>query len=125
MFHADALPTQFRFAENDEALPGQDHLLDVMQIEPATDERLAESVGAALFEGDFEDFFPATETFDLSFRYFAAKTNRLFAFLARKPGELGAIFVPPRIMPEQIIDRLDLEPAQRRQAGARNPLDFA
>src|ERR1700693_2319146 len=44
MIHANALPAQSRFAENDELLSGLDHFLDVMQIEPATDERLAQGV---------------------------------------------------------------------------------
>ena len=38
--HADALTASPRLAENNQALTSQDHLLDVMQIEPATDEWL-------------------------------------------------------------------------------------
>ena len=44
MIHANTVPTQSRLAENDKLLAGGDHFLDVMQIEPATDERLAQRV---------------------------------------------------------------------------------
>jgi hypothetical protein len=44
MIHANPLPAQSRLAENDELLAGSDHFLDVMQIEPATDQRLTERV---------------------------------------------------------------------------------
>ena len=57
MFHAKALTAQTRLAENDQTLAGQDHFLDVMQIEPAQHERLAEGVRVAFLQGDFEDFF--------------------------------------------------------------------
>src|SRR6187399_2384712 len=38
MFHADALTAKTRLPENDESLTGRDHLLDVVQIEPAEHE---------------------------------------------------------------------------------------
>ena len=39
--HADPLATQTRFAKHDDALPGRNHFLHVMQVEPATHQRLA------------------------------------------------------------------------------------
>src|SRR5260370_15595681 len=44
MIHANTRPAQSRLAKNDELLAGGDHFLDIMQIEPATDERLAQRV---------------------------------------------------------------------------------
>ena len=36
VIHADSLSTQTRFAKYDNTLPGRDHLLHIMQVEPAT-----------------------------------------------------------------------------------------
>ena len=45
MIEANALAPQTGLAEDDQLLSGRDHLLHVMQIEPATDQRLAQGVG--------------------------------------------------------------------------------
>ena len=41
-----------------------------------------------------------------------------------KMGKLMSIFVTPRIMRQQIIHRLDSEPAQCEKFWARNPIEF-
>ena len=62
MIHANPLPAQSRLAENDELLAGSDHFLDVMQIEPATDQRLTERVCVQFLQCRLENLFPTTET---------------------------------------------------------------
>src|SRR5262249_15784097 len=44
MIHADAVAAKLRLSENDELLAGRYHFLDVVQIEPATNQRLAQGV---------------------------------------------------------------------------------
>src|SRR5260370_26295655 len=44
MIHANPLPAQSRLPENDEVRAGSDHVLDVMQLQPATEQRLTERV---------------------------------------------------------------------------------
>ena len=44
MLHADALAAQPRLSEDDQTLAGRDHLLHVMEIEPAKHQRLAERI---------------------------------------------------------------------------------
>ncbi len=68
MLHADALTAQTRLAEDDQPLPGRDHFLDVMQIKPAQDERLAERIRVAFLKSRLEDFFEATEASQRSLR---------------------------------------------------------
>ena len=45
--------------EDDKPLSGRDYFLDVMQIEPATDERLTERVRAAFFQHCFKNLATA------------------------------------------------------------------
>ena len=96
MLHAEPLTAQLRLPENDQPLAAHDHFLHVVDVEPAEHERLTERVRLALLERDLEDFFPATETFDLRFSDLAAKTERLLALLAREADELAPILVPAR-----------------------------
>jgi hypothetical protein len=44
MIHANSLSAQTRPAENNDALPGGDHFLHVMQVEPAAHERLTQRI---------------------------------------------------------------------------------
>ncbi len=62
MIHANATPAKPRLAEHDELLTGGNHFLDVMQIEPATDEGLTERVRIQFLQCRFENLFPATKT---------------------------------------------------------------
>ncbi len=119
MLHANALPAQPRLSENDQALAGRDHFLHVVQIEPAQHERLAERVRVRFLQGRFEDLLPAAETPQRRLRHLAANTDRRLAFLAREAGKLLPIFVPPRIMREQIAHRGNARAgATARDAGA-------
>jgi hypothetical protein len=125
MFHANTRPAQAWPAEDDQALPGQDHLLDVMKIEPAKYERLAEGVGLDFLQSGFEDFPAPAEAKEPRLYDFAAKTNRLVAFFVRKSGELAPVFVTAGIMREQIARRLNPKPMQLGDARARDPVHFA
>src|SRR5438552_6453625 len=125
MIHANAVASQPRFAKNDQALTRGDHFLHVMQIEPAADERLAERIRIRLVPWRFENLFPAATPAQRSLDHLAAQTDRRVAFLARKFRKLLPIFVPSRIMREQIFHCLEAEPAQREQARARDPIEFS
>ncbi len=96
MIHAKALAAKLRLPENHQLLTGGDHFLDVMQIEPATDQRLTQRVRVRFLQCGFEDFFPAAESAQRGFDYFAGQTNRRVAFFAREPRKLMSIFVTPR-----------------------------
>src|ERR1051326_4707874 len=124
MIHANAFAANPRFAEDDQLLTGGDHFLDVMQIEPAAEERLAQRVGIRLLQGCLENFLPATEATNRGFNHFAAQAHRHIAFLAREAWKLVAIFVPPRVMGQQIFDCLDCETAKPEQLGPRDPIEF-
>src|SRR5207248_11300785 len=85
MVDADTLTAQARFSENHQLLSGRDHLLHIVQIEPAAHQRLAQGIGVWLLQGDFKYLFPAAESADLRIDHFAAQTNRRFALFAREP----------------------------------------
>jgi hypothetical protein len=125
MLHADSVTPQTRLAKNHQPLTGHDHFLDVMKIEPAQDERLAQRMGAVFLQSRLENLAAAAEVIEPRFDYFAAETKRLLAFLSWKPGELTPVLIAPRVMRKQVADRLDPEPPQLRAARARNPIDFA
>ncbi len=61
MLHAEPLSAEARLSENDQALSARNHLLDVVQVEPAQNERLAEGVRIRFFQSRLEDFLPAAE----------------------------------------------------------------
>ena len=61
----------FYSTEDDEPLSGRDYFLDVMQIEPATGERLAERVRVAFFQHRFKNL-AAAETHETGFNDIAA-----------------------------------------------------
>src|SRR5438874_5349376 len=100
----------FYSTEDDEPLSGRDYFLDVMQIEPATGERLAERVRATFFQHGFKNFASA-ETHQSGLCHLAAQTNRAAGFFTRKPTEFSPIFVPAWIVPEQIADGPERKPA--------------
>src|SRR6476660_5963407 len=93
----------FDATEHDQLLPGRNHLLDVMQIKPATGERLAERMRATFFQHGFKNLASA-ETHQSGLCNLAAQTNRVDSFFTGKSPEFSAIFVPAWIMPEQIAD---------------------
>ena len=107
MVHANAFAAKTRFSEDDQALSGRDHFLHVMEVEPATDERLAQSVCVRFLQGRFEDLFPAAKSTQRSLRHLSAKTNRYVALFVGKGRKLMPIFVTPRIMRQQIFRRLE------------------
>ena len=121
MIHADSLSAQARLSKDNDALAGPDHFLHVMQIEPSTHQRLAQSVCLRFLQRGFKDFFPAAKTTQRSFGHLATKTHRHIAFLARKTRELGAIFVTPRKVREQVFYRLNPEAPQRENFRTRDP----
>src|SRR5205814_8540020 len=101
----------------------RNHLLDVLQIKPAARERSAGRVRATCRQHRFKDFALA-ETHQSRLCDLAAQTNRDDGFFTRKSAKLPSIFVPTWIMREQIADGLEREPAQREDAGPRNPAQF-
>src|SRR6266852_6366771 len=125
MVHANAFAPETRFSEDNQALSGRDHFLHVMEIEPATDERLAQNVCVRLLQRRFENLFPAAKSTQRSLRYLSAKTNRHVALFVGKGRKLMSIFVTPRIMRQQIFRRLEAKPMQREQTRPRNPIQFS
>ena len=102
MFHADALTALTRFAENDQALAGQDHLLDVMQIEPPADEWLTESVWIGFLQRHLENFFPTAKAIKSRLGHLPAQTDWLFALFPRKFAKRPPVLMPSWIMSEQV-----------------------
>src|SRR3954462_14417042 len=123
MIHAKALAAKLRFAENDQLLLGADHFLDVMQIEPAKDQRLAERIRVRLLERRFKNSATAKPT-ERCLDDMTGQTKRFVGFLAREFRKLMAIFVASRIMREQIFHRRDAESAQGEKFRTRYPVDF-
>src|SRR5207244_12062074 len=52
----------FAATEHNQALPGSNHLLDIMQIEPAAGKRLAQRMRAIFVQHRFENFTPPETT---------------------------------------------------------------
>src|SRR5438270_6603064 len=98
MIHANPISAQARLAEYDELLAGGDHFLDVMQIKPATDERLAQRVRIRFLQSRLENLFPAPETPERCFDHFAGQTDWDVALIAREFRKLVSIFVSSREM---------------------------
>ena len=124
MVHANSFAPQFRLSENDQLLPGRDHLLHVMQIEPAQGERLTQSIRVRFLQRGLKDFFPAAESKHPRLGHFAAQTDRRIAFLAREFRKLMPIFVAPREMREQIFRRPDAKSTKCQDLRPGNPLQF-
>src|SRR5882762_11825224 len=122
VIHANPFSAQTRLSKNNQALPGHNHFLHVMQVEPSADHRLTESICLRLLERGLKNFFPSAKTTHRSFDYLAAKTNRNVAFLARKTRELRAVFMAPWKMSEQIFHRLNLETPQGQEFRPWNPI---
>ena len=126
MLHAKALPAQPRFAEDDQPLPGRDHLLHVMQIEPAENQRLAERVRVRLLQCRLENFLPTAETDAAESSRPRRRANRRLAFVAGKSGKLAC---GPRSGAEN--GSADPRPSRSRAAatrvnfGPRDPLQLA
>ena len=124
VIQANTFAAQPGFPKDHQLLPGGDHFLDVVQIEPAADQRLAQGIGIGLLQSDFEDFLPAAKSPELRIDHFAAKADRRFAFLAREPGEFLPVFITPRVMGQQILHGLDAQSAQSRRPRTRDPFKF-
>src|SRR6058998_1580031 len=81
VIHANPLPSQTRFAEDNEALPRGDHLLDIMQVKPTTHERLAQRARIRLLQRRLKNLFPSAETAQLCLDDFSAQADRHVALL--------------------------------------------
>src|SRR3981081_3679700 len=92
MVHAKAFAAQLRFAENNQLLAGRDHLLHVMQIEPAQRQGLAERLRFCFLHGRLKNLLPGAEAKDRRFGPFAAQTDRGIALLAWELWKLMSIF---------------------------------
>src|SRR5687767_14091145 len=96
-----------------------------MHIEPAQNQRLAERVRVRLLEGGLKNFLPTTKAEQACLRHFATEQDRRIAFILWEIGKSAAVLVAARIMDQQILDGLNLEPLQRRQFRPRDPLQLA
>ena len=125
MFHADTLTALTRLAENDQALAGQDHLLDVMQVEPAADEWLTEGVRIALLQRHLENLFPTAKAIESRPGHLAAQTDWLFALFPRKFAKRPPVLMPSWIMSEQVAHCFESKTTQLGAARMGDPLNFA
>src|SRR5690349_10942615 len=125
MLQANPLAALPRFSKNHQPLADEDHLLHVMQIEPAQSERLTEGVRFSLLKSRFENLLSAAKSKQARLRDLATKANRCIAFFAGKLGKFAAIFVPSRVMSKEIAYRLKPKSAQLSDPRARNPINFA
>src|SRR5262249_40539311 len=123
MIHAKPLAAQFRLAEHDELLIGGNHFLDVIQIEPAKDQRLTEGIRVRFLQSRLE-YSSAAEATKRCLDYNARQTNWFIAFFARKFRKLMPIFVTTRIMGEQMFDGDDAETPHCQNFRTRNPIDL-
>ena len=123
MIHANSLAPQARPAKHNQALPGCDHLLHVMQIEPTAHQWFTQRVRLRFLQCCFEDLLPAAKTAQRRFNHFTAKTNWNVAFFAWKMRELGSILMTARKMRKQILHGTDTEPSQRQQTRSGDPRD--
>jgi hypothetical protein len=124
MFHAKTIAPQARLTEDDQALPGENHLLHVMQIEPAQDQGLAERVGVALLQRSFEDLSSAPKTKKACLHHLSTQADGLFGFLSRETSKFPAIFMSARVVSEDVAHGLETESAKLRFPRLRNPFDF-
>src|SRR5262249_28081722 len=84
MVHANSLSAQARLAKDHHALTGDDHFLNVMQIEPSAHQRLAQSVWVRFLQRGLENFLPTAETPQRCLDHFPAKADRNITFFTRK-----------------------------------------
>ena len=98
MIHANSFSTQTRSAENNDALTRGDHFLHVMQIEPATYERLTQRIRLRFLQRRFKDFLPAAKPAHRRFDHLPAETDGSVGFFPRKLCELSPILMTPREM---------------------------
>src|SRR5947209_17672994 len=112
VLQAKPMAAQPWLSENDHTLAGRDHLLDIVKVEPAQDQWLTKRVRIPLLDCRLEDFFPTAKPDQPCLDYLAAKEDWHIAFLVGKWGEFASVFVSPRVMGQQVLDGLDLEPAQ-------------
>src|SRR5581483_10219576 len=124
MIETESLAPETRLPENDQTLPGGDHFLNVMKIEPAKGQRLTEGGCLRLFQGHFENFFPTAKTPHLCLDHFSAEADGLVAFLARKIRKLLPVLVASRIMGQKILDPLNAKAPQSRDPRLGDPLQF-
>jgi len=95
MIDANPLSSQSWFSEHDELLTSRDHFLDVMKVEPPTDEWLTKRCRIPLLKGCFENLLPAAEASQLSLHNFPAQTHWRIAFVSGKSRKLMPILVTP------------------------------
>src|SRR6476659_7384154 len=96
MIHANSFSTQTRLAENNDALTRGNHFLHVMQIEPATHERLTQRIRLRFLQCRFKDFLPAAKPAHRRLDHLPAETDGSVGFFPRKLWKLGSILMTPR-----------------------------
>ena len=103
-------------AVDDEILPGLEDFREVAQVEPS-----AAHCCARCRLGEREkELAASSETDHFRLGDDSTQADRVFRRRARERGELAAVLVTPRVMPEQIADGLQAFSLQRLELGGRN-----
>src|SRR4029077_10474379 len=95
MIHAEPVSAEARLSEDHHFLSSCDHLLDIMQVKPTADQRLAERVCFLFLQRRLKDFFPAAKPAKRRFNHCATQADWDVTFLTRKLGKLISILVSP------------------------------
>src|SRR5580704_3357980 len=108
MIQVHPIAVLFGPAEDDQFLTRGEHSLQIVLIEPSADHPTAQRRIAEILQRDLDDFPSA----DILRRYFlndAAKTDGFFGTGRRVRGKPGTVFIPPRIVLQQMPPRRDPE----------------
>jgi hypothetical protein len=95
--------------EDDEAMAGGDHLLDVIDVEPTADEAGAEGGGEVFLEGDLDHGAAAAKALDGDAEDGAAEADGLLGLCVGEVVEGAAVFVALGIMSEEVFYGGDAE----------------
>jgi hypothetical protein len=123
MIYKDTTPRFFRAPEHDHFLTGREHLPDIILVEPTTDKAAAQCGRNPIFENYLHDL-AATKILSRDLLNNATDTD----WHLRSPGwklfKPGSVFVPARIVFQQLAPRLDPKSRQKLRLWLRKPGKF-
>src|ERR1700722_2390850 len=91
-----------------------------MLVEPSADDATAQGCIVEVLQGDFHNF-SSTEKLSGNFSNDATKADRLLRTIGRERGKPGAIFIPPRIVFQQLPPRREPQALNQFSLRLRQP----
>src|SRR4029077_722893 len=121
----DLSPAFFRPSKDHQTLADGGHLLNVGHVEPTTRQRLDEDPAGFVFTRDLKHSPPAAKPPKRSLGRYTKKADRAFHLLIGEAVKSTSVFIPSRIVLDEIAEGRKSQTGEGSQPISRDPIQLA